>query len=185
MSAPNSSDRFRELQAFVEGVNNFECSDSGSDDGFVFTAVVAGGKGKSKNKNDLSQHGEDSREFGKGKVMSKGDIGKGDIGKGKSSDDPKCSNHVGNECHGIRQWFKCQHFQCCDTSKSILRCIVCGEEDLEPKIKNIMADHPMLKNARNENDVKLISIMMYKDKGKDDSDQGKDDSGMWWELPRV
>ena len=94
-------------------------------------------------------------------------------GKGKSSDVPKCSNHVGNECHGIRQWFKCQHFQCCDTSKSILRCIVCGEEDLEPKIKNIMADHPMLKNARNENDVKLISIMMYKDKGKDDSDKSK------------
>ena len=60
-------------------------------------------------------------------------------------------------------------------------------------IKKIMADHPVLKNARNEKDVKLIHIMMYNkeclkedsdkgDKGKDmdigdkgkDSDSGKD-----------
>ena len=105
---------------------------------------------------------------GKGKDKGKGKNDKGKnkgIGKSKGMDDPKCSNHNGNECHGIRQWFKCQHFQCYDTSKSILYCIRCGEEDLEPKIKNIMADHPMLKNARNEKDVKLISIMMYNKEG--------------------
>ena len=168
MSAPNSSDQPSEqLRAFVEGLNNFVCSDSdsGSDDGFVFTAVTT-----QQARDFISGKGKSDIVLGKGKsdiVLGKG---KSDIGKGKSSDDPKCSNHEGNECHGIRQWFKCQHFQCYDTSKSILSCIECGEEDLEPKIKNIMADHPMLKNVRNEKDAKLISIMIYNKEGlKDDS----------------
>ena len=89
---------------------------------------------------------------------------------------PKCANCLGIECHGIRQWFKCQHVQCYDTSKAILRCIYCGEDDLEPMIKNIMADHPMLKNARNEKDVTLIHIMMHNKeclKEDYDSDKGK------------
>ena len=59
------------------------------------------------------------------------------------------------------QWFKCQHFQCYDTSKAILRCIECGEEELKPMIKNIMAEHPMMKKARNEKDAKLSQTKMY------------------------
>ena len=71
MSAPNSSDQghSEQLLQFVEGLNNFECSDSGSDDGFVFTAVTT----------------QQARDFISGK--SKGDIGKGEVmGKGKSKD---------------------------------------------------------------------------------------------------
>ena len=90
MSAPNSSDRFRELQAFVEGLNNFECSDSGSDDGFVFTAVTT-----QQARDFISGKGKSDIVLGKGKSdIGKGDIGKGEVskgnvivlGKGKSKD---------------------------------------------------------------------------------------------------
>ena len=72
-------------------------------------------------------------------------------------DVPQCSN-----CSdGIMQWFKCQHFQSVDTCKAILYCLECGEGELNPMIKNLMAEHPSLKNARNENDAKLIQILMF------------------------
>ena len=89
MSAPNSSDRFRELQAFVEGLNNFECSDSGSDDGFVFTAVTT------QQARDFIS-GKSKGDIGKGEVMGKGDqskgSGKGDMGKGDMGDSDKDSD---------------------------------------------------------------------------------------------
>ena len=77
-------------------------------------------------------------------------------------DVPQCSNCCQPRCsNGIMQWFKCQHFQCVDTCKAILYCIECGEGELNPMIKNIMAEHPMMKKARNENDVKFIQILMF------------------------
>ena len=109
MSAPNSSDQghSEQLLQFVEGLNNFECSDSGSDDGFVFTAVTTqqardfiSGKGKSdivlgKGKSDIGKGDIGKGEVSKGNVIvlgkgkSKDDIGKGEVivlGKGKSKD---------------------------------------------------------------------------------------------------
>ena len=103
MSAPNSSDQghSEQLLQFVEGLNNFECSDSGSDDGFVFTAVttqqardfISGkskgdiGKGEVMGKGDMSKGDIGKGDISKGNVIfsgkSKGDIGKGDIGKGE------------------------------------------------------------------------------------------------------
>ena len=110
MSAPNSSDQpSDQLRALVEGLNNFVCSDSdsGSDDGFVFTAVTTqqardfiSGKGKSdivlgKGKSDIGKGDIGKGEVSKGNVIvlgkgkSKDDIGKGEVivlGKGKSKD---------------------------------------------------------------------------------------------------
>ena len=81
MSAPNSSDQPSEqLRALVEGLNNFVCSDSdsGSDDGFVFTAVTT------QQARDFIS-GKSKGDIGKGEVMGKGDMSKGDIGKGDIS----------------------------------------------------------------------------------------------------